>query len=172
MGQSYVAVFLSDDTDQVIGHAIPQDYGSFRKLIQHGWIGDPFVGAVEQFLATPTRLVWAGEYATLDTGPEHHTNLFLLARSAPRMPKLEPGPVGRYVLNHDKQRYVDKSIVPADRDGDRMHPIVALTIEGCGFGFGDFRYHPMIGCWARDRISVADTVPEHFGELEFPLVHS
>ncbi|MGF6886717.1 hypothetical protein ABIA39_004509 [Nocardia sp. GAS34] len=171
MGQFFIAVFLADDAQAAIGHAIPQHYGSFGQLVEHGWIGDPFALAVERFLATPARVVWAGEHADPEAGSEPTANLYWRARSAPLMPECGPGPVGRYVVDHDTHRYIDKIAVPLDRDGQQVHPLVALTAEGCTFGLGDFGYHRLIGTWARHRVQVTDIVPNGYRELAFPLNH-
>ena len=80
----------------------------------------------------------------------------------------------KYIVNHDKKQFVDKTKVPKDADGWRIHPLPLLTCEGNGRGGGD--YHgksELVGSWARDIISVetkkAD-FPKDYTELIFDLV--
>jgi hypothetical protein len=91
-----------------------------------------------------------------------------------QVPKDEVYPVsvlaGRYVINHSKREFVDKTKVP-NRDGWYIHPLPLLTCEGNGKGGGDFRGDSnLVGSWARDLISVYDTAPENYKEIIFDLV--
>jgi hypothetical protein len=80
----------------------------------------------------------------------------------------------KYLINHDKQEFVDKSKTPKDGDGWAIHPLPILTCEGNLRGGGDFRGDsPLIGAWARNRISVAtkkSDIPKGFKEITFDLV--
>lgn len=80
----------------------------------------------------------------------------------------------KYLVNHDKKQFVNKTKVPKDGDGWKIHPLPLLTCEGNGRGGGDFRGDsPLVGLWARDRISVVSTkaeIPKDFTELVFDLV--
>ena len=87
----------------------------------------------------------------------------------------------KYLVNHDKKQFVNKTKVPKDGDGWKIHPLPLLTCEGNGRGGGDFFIYPekkqgnveLIGIWARDRISVVSTkaeIPKDFTELVFDLV--
>ena len=42
----------------------------------------------------------------------------------------------RYLVNHDKKQFVDKTKVPTDSDGWKIHPLPLLTCEGNGRGGG------------------------------------
>jgi hypothetical protein len=82
----------------------------------------------------------------------------------------------KYVVNHDKKQFVDKTKVTKDADGWQIHPLPFLTCEGNGRGGGDFRgedANKLVGSWARDTISVetrkAD-FPKDYTELIFDLV--
>lgn len=80
----------------------------------------------------------------------------------------------RYLVNHDKQEFVDKTKVPKDKEGWQIHPLPLLTCEGNGRGGGDFRgENKLIGVWARNRISVVSKksdIPKGFKELIFDVV--
>jgi hypothetical protein len=87
----------------------------------------------------------------------------------------------KYLINYDKQEYVDKSKVPADKDGWRIHPLPLLTCEGNDRGGGDFYVDEekeqgnvdLIGSWARNKIGVAfkkNEIPKGFKEIKFDLI--
>ena len=79
----------------------------------------------------------------------------------------------KYLINHDKKQFVDKSKTPKDADGWQIHPLPLLTCEGNGRGGGDYRGEsPLIGIWARNKISVAtkkSDIPKGFEELIFDI---
>ncbi|MGV9823453.1 hypothetical protein [Nocardia xishanensis] len=174
MGQYYRAVLLADDGTEITGYLPPWDYGPSLKLMEHSWLGNEFVQAVERVLTSPTRLVWAGDYA--DSEPGSTSNLFHKTETATKIPSPGDVPVGRYVINHDKRTYVDKTTVVANAVGLAIHPLPVLTVEGNGRGGGDLREGSvtgditLVGTWARDRITVADTVPDGYQALEFDLI--
>ena len=80
----------------------------------------------------------------------------------------------RYLVNHDKKQFVDKTKVPTDSDGWKIHPLPLLTCEGNGRGGGDFRGESdLVGSWARDTISIESRkadIPKGYTELIFDLV--
>jgi hypothetical protein len=77
----------------------------------------------------------------------------------------------KYLINHDKKQFVDKSKTPKDNDGWQIHPLPLLTCEGNLRGGGDYRSEKgqdFIGIWARDRISVAtkkSNIPKDYVEI-------
>ena len=79
----------------------------------------------------------------------------------------------KYLINHDKKQFVDKSKTPKDDDGWQIHPLPLLTCEGNGRGGGDYRGEsPLIGMWARNKISVAtkkSDIPKGFEEIIFDI---
>ena len=79
----------------------------------------------------------------------------------------------KYLINHDKKQFVDKSKTPKDADGWQIHPLPLLTCEGNGRGGGDYRGEsPLIGMWARNKISVAtkkSDIPKGFEEIIFDI---
>lgn len=80
----------------------------------------------------------------------------------------------KYLINHDRKEFVNKSKTPKDKDGWRIHPLPLLTCEGNGRGGGDFRGDSsLIGLWARNRIEVVSNkadIPKGYTELIFDLV--
>lgn len=79
----------------------------------------------------------------------------------------------RYIVNHEKKQFVDKTKVPNIKDEKdfKIHPLPLLTCESNGRGGGDFRGDDKrIGTWARDLISVEQEKPAGFEELIFDLV--
>ena len=77
----------------------------------------------------------------------------------------------KYLINHDKKQFVNKTKVPKDGDGWQIHPLPLLTCEGNGRGGGDFRGESdLIGLWARDLISVEPRKPIGYKELKFDLI--
>lgn len=73
----------------------------------------------------------------------------------------------KYVVNHTKKQFVDKSKVP-NKDGWRVHPLPLLTCEGNGGGGGDYYSEngkSFIGVWARDLISVENKKPKGYTEI-------
>ncbi|MFC9434743.1 hypothetical protein [Nocardia sp. NPDC057030] len=162
MGQYFEAMFLAPDCDEILGTM----FSGVLKMSESGMFGYHYarpVEMVERLLTQPVRVVWAGE--TADPEPDHldPTNLHWRAMDAPRLPHLDQGPVGRYLLNHDQRRYVDKNA--ASNHDWHVHPLVVLTAEGW------YDNADPIGDWAREHISVADTVPGGFEELLFTYTH-
>ena len=156
-------------------------FGNGLKLMEHSWLNNRFVGAVEMLIAKGgdwfgDRLVWAGDYADPEQGNED--NLYsLCARVKKRHTKVK---YFRYILNMDTRQYVDKRKVPVTNSGVcdngkkycyRIHPLPLLTCEGNGRGCGDYRGEsPLIGLWSRQRITVSNEIPEGYTELKFDLV--
>ena len=79
----------------------------------------------------------------------------------------------KYLINHDKKQFVDKTKAPKDAEGWQIHALPLLTCEGNGRGGGDYRGESdLIGLWARNRISVAtrkSDIPKGFEELIFDI---
>ena len=87
--------------------------------------------------------------------------------------KILPKNKTRYLVNHDKKQFVDKTKVPKDSEGWQIHPLPLLTCEGNGRGGGDFhKDSDLVGSWARDVISVEATksaIPKDYTEVIFNL---
>ncbi len=179
MGQYYLAVFLAPKGTAATGEHIrafmyARNYENGIKLMEHSWINNKFMNAVEHVLSPEgafykTRLVWAGDYA--DPEGDSDTNLFKLADSQEYKSIAPPDRIMdsyRYIVNHTKQLYVDKDTLKAEeRWGLRIHPLSLLTAEGNSRGGGDYRGidETLVGSWARDIISVEKVAPNGFTEL-------
>lgn len=185
MGQYYKPMNI-DKKQYVYSH----DYGNGLKLMEHSWIGNDFVGAVESLLVKGgawymDRIVWGGDYADheLDeSGNDTGTNLFGLIdddtqKLRPNVPKRK----FRYIVNLDTREFVDKNKVPVSEYWEdpktgikhpfSIHPLPLLTCEGNGRGGGD--YHgdsSLVGIWARQRVIVSSSKPKNCKELIFGLV--
>jgi hypothetical protein len=165
MGQYYKPTSV-DKMESLYSH----DYGNMSKLMEHSYISNDFVDIAERMLSRGGKwykhsFVWAGDYA--DEEPSGG-NLFTLAKELKnilRGGKLEP--TGRYIINYSTKEFIDKELVPEDEEGWKVHPLPLITCEGNGRGGGDYRKeNNAIGIWARDRISIEDSVPDGFSELE------
>ena len=77
----------------------------------------------------------------------------------------------KYLINHDKQEFVDKTKTPKDGKGWAIHPLPLLTCEGNLRGGGDFRGEKgkeFVGVWARNRIGVVSRktdIPKDYKEI-------
>ena len=153
MGQYFICVFLAEDCKFIRAFVSPHNYMNGAKLVEHSYVGIPFMDAVE-FMLSPqgmfykSRIVWAGDYADDE---EPGKNLYSIAYNAEdKMVFLEKRTDCKFILNHTKKLFINK-----DTLGD-IHPLAILTAEGNGRGNGD--YHgsdeELCGSWARDVISV------------------
>ncbi len=178
MGQYYVAIILGpsgEPREFIRAWVCSWDYTNGSKLMEHSYIGNKYVSAVEWLLSPrgpfwKSRLVWAGDYATEEPDADqknlYHEVLGDDSPEAGKRQRLEPGDVSefRYVVNHTKQVYVDKQAAGTDEHGYRIHPLPLLTAEGNGRGGGDYRgaNEMTVGSWARDVISVEREAPADY----------
>ena len=181
MGQYYKPVNLDK-----IQHLYSWDYDNGLKLMEHSYIGNSFVGAVENLLMPngnwhKTRIVWAGDYADPEIRPDgtvmtreedghvYEQNLYglfneenntLIKPTKTNVPKKF-----KYICNHSKKEYV---LVDRSDDGRLIvHPLPLLTCEGNGNGGGDYYGdESFVGSWARDVISVEEKKPEGFKRIK------
>jgi len=175
MGQYYHPIILNAE-GRIVVWMDAQMYGNGNKLTEHGLLKNNFTCTFEYGLSPGgiyhmSRVVWAGDYANDEL--EHAKTLYTMCseynRIAPAEKKTE---IYRYVVNHSKRQFVDKSKVPVSADGYALHPLPLLTAEGNGRGGGDYygKSQALVGAWARDIISVEDTAPAGFAEIVFNLV--
>jgi len=175
MGQYYKPVSV-EKREHVYSHS----FGNGLKLMEHSWLGNDFVAVVEDLIAeggswNGDKIVWAGDYA--DEEKNRKSNLFDLCKT-----EIKPEPTEnkyRYVINMDTKEYVDKTKIPVsdvytEDDGKEwpyvIHPLPVLTCEGNGRGGGDLhKESDLVGKWARNRVTVANEIPEGFTEMEFQL---
>jgi hypothetical protein len=81
---------------------------------------------------------------------------------------ISDGPDLNYIINLDKEEFVDLRNCPSDQDDWVIHPLPLLTCSGNGRGGGDFRGdNDYVGFWAGDRIASSPEKPENFTEI-FP----
>lgn len=174
MGQYFKAVVLAPqhDKNEIVASFNPSKFGTGVKQMEHGWLLNPFVKHIEsQF--TPGqefymhRLVWAGDYA--DCEPGTNNNLYELSKEKEREGKCNwLAKKFRYIVNHTKRVYVDKTKMP-DNKGWQIHPLPLLTAEGNEDAGGEYHScypdYRLVGTWARDIISVEETIPDGYSCL-------
>jgi len=154
-------------------HVSSYDYENGAKLMEHSYIGNNFVEAVEFLLINDgedkgrwanSRIVWAGDYAdpeedgeTIYDKVEGNGLKFLIEGVPENYP---------YLVNYDKKEYVDKRKCPQDKDGWTIHPLPLLTCEGNGRGGGDYRNdNDYVGTWSRCVVNLMKEIPEGFTEI-------
>ena len=148
-----------------------------------------------------SRIVWAGDYAEPedeDVRPQmtreeafaflqapssyedddKNPNLYQLCkedgtsiwRSMMQIPQLVCKS-NTYVVNHTKKQYVH---MRKDGKHEDIHPLPLLVSEGNGKGGGDYfgSNEELCGTWARDIISVEDSIPVDYTELVCDFVES
>lgn len=176
MGQYFKAVVLAPQSDKAENEASFESwkYGSGSKQMEHSWCGNFYVSTIEKHFIPggefyKHRLVWAGDYADAEAGSD--SNLYELSEEKERNGeccKLDD--TFRYVVNHSKRQYVDKAQIPVDSDGWQIHPLPLLTAEGNEDAGGEYHScypdHHLLGVWARDVISVEETVPAEYTQLK------
>jgi hypothetical protein len=174
MGQYYYPIILDKD-GKIVVWMLAHDYVNGLKLMEHSFLGNNFVSTFEFGLSPEgiyhkSRVVWAGDYA--DNEPDQEKNLYCICTEYNKIrPDEKTTRKYRFVVNHTKKLFVDKTKIPKYSEGYTIHPLPLLTAEGNGRGGGDFRDgEPLVGSWARDVISVEETVPADFEELLFNLM--
>lgn len=182
MGQYYHAVVLpplSANKSEITAAYNPWKYNNGAKLLEHSWKGNNFVQTVESFFMPGEKfykfqLVWAGDYADPEEGREE--NLYDLSdEKVETTPNRKVKKEFRYIVNHTKKLYADKGKMKKDNDGWVVHPLPLLTCEGNGRGGGDYHAatpaeEKLVGSWARDVISVENTIPAGFTEVNVSVI--
>ena len=172
MGQYYLTVML-DDEGNIVAWMNAFGYNEGVKLMEHSYIKSKFVNTVEFSLSPEgeyykSRVVWAGDYAD-DEQRYYKKNLYALCNDdESKLIRPEPRSATkyRYIVNHTKKQYVDKTKV------HEIHPLPLLTAEGNGRGGGDLQdAPPFVGSWARDVISVEEALPGKEALPENELFH-
>ena len=173
MGQYYYPIILNSD-GKIVVWMCAHNYNNGLKLMEHSYLGNNFVSTFEFGLSPEgphykSRVVWAGDYA--DKELDQEKNLYQMCDEYTMIsPQVKETKMYRYIINHSKKQYVDKTKAPK-QENFALHPLPLLTCEGNGRGGGDYRGEsPLIGSWARDVISVEEVAPEGFEELVFDLV--
>jgi hypothetical protein len=183
MGQYYKPVSI-EKKEHVYSHS----YDNGLKLMEHSYIGNQFMRAVEALLVVGgawygDHIVWAGDYADPEPGitdpedPNRELNLYHICET-----EIKPTPLKeshRYVINMDTKEFVDTKKVPIsdiwrDEDGKEypfiIHPLSILTCEGNGRGGGDLhKESDLVGKWARQRVAVTSRKPKDYKEIRFNI---
>ena len=150
MGQYYLAVILDSTGKFIRAWLNPHAHADGAKLMEHSYIDNPFVSAVESLLCPEgmfykSPLVWAGDYA--DAEPETSENLHAMTDDHLNgdkglVPKRKDMSSYRYIVNHTKGLYVDKNY---EVEGSTIHPLPLLTADGNGRGGGDYDGYTAMG---------------------------
>jgi len=177
MGQYYKPVNI--DTMEFLES---WDFSNVAKLMEHSYVGNDFVNAVELLLIEGgrwdgNRLVWAGDYA--DEVQEGKGNYYELSgRESNEHNQLKADGLihacpdnYRYICNLDKNEYVDKNSMTPNAGGWQIHPLPLLTADGNGRGGGDYHGTDVrhVGSWKGDRLSIRTEVPTGFQEIKLQL---
>jgi len=182
MGQYYNASSLGKSKKSVKSWLYSHDYNNGLKLMEHSYLTNAFMNAVEGLLMPngawyKTPIVWAGDYA--DECKGRKTNVYKRCTDKNKInPESKNIPAKfKFIVNHSKKMFVDKTKVPVtgtyNKIKFRIHPLSLLTAEGCGQGGGDFfgeDKNNLVGSWARNIISIESEVPTGYKELLFDLV--
>jgi hypothetical protein len=168
MGQYYYPIIL-DAEGKIVVWMNAGLYNSGLKLTEHSYIDSIFVNTFESLLSPDglyhrSRIVWAGDYA--DKEPGKDKNLYELCDDYKLIsPPHKSAAMYPYIVNHTKRQYVDKRQLISS-----LHPLPLLTVEGNGRGGGDLHHAPpIVGSWARDVISVEQSVDEGFEQIAFDI---
>ena len=155
------------------------DYNNGAKLMEHSYIGNQFMEAVETLLIPggrwyKGRIVWAGDYADPEPDYGEETTIYSLVShleegtNKMQKPQIHPDlETFRFIVNHTKKEYCSKrNLGETDR---LIHSLSLITAEGNGRGGGDYSGYDLfyVGTWARDSISIEKEVPEGYVYVMF-----
>ncbi len=175
MGQYYYAV--SVDKKEYLH---PHKYDNGLKIMEHSYIGNNFMMAVEDMLSPgkpwhKTRIVWAGDYGDEDLFLDEKIGETLHHHAYSNFKNVSSEEVVcnyRYIINHSKSQYIDKGESQKKAYSDcPIHPLSIITSNGNGRGGGDFRTNDklqehFVGYWAGDIISVDNIVDKSFIRID------
>ena len=168
------------------------DYGNGLKLMEHSYVGNDFVGVVEDLISEGgawfgDRIVWGGDYADPEKdengediqeeyeGKMYDVTLYSKVGKNRITPDKATGERPTFLVNLDTKEFVDLNKVREFEEGWKIHPLPLLTCEGNGRGGGDFHgkgNQKLIGKWARNRVIMQKTKPTEGKEIKFNLVES
>ena len=158
MGQYYKAVCV--DTEE---HLDPHNYDNGAKLMEHSYVGNLFVWAVEKMLSSTgpwyrKTFVWAGDYADPIAGWDKNW-YEASAKYKGEVPGGALDGYDRWVMNWSKFQCCR---VKAESGEEwEIHPLPLLTCDGNGRGGGDFHgENEHVGAWAGDIISINFQEPD------------
>jgi len=171
MGQYYKPINL-DSMEWLYSHEYDRNG---LKLMEHSWIGNPFVGAVMTLLSPGNKwhkkpLVWCGDYYD----EEGEENYYALVEDRNKLSDIESmteeKQLNSIIVNHTKKMYVVCKELRKNGYGWRINPLPLLTALGNDRGGGDYCNNntdfDKVGIWARDIISVESSIPKRYKKLE------
>lgn len=167
MGQYYKPVSV-EKKQFVYSH----NYDNGLKLMEHSYIGNNFVEAVEGLLIEggawyKDKIVWAGDYADSETDEESE-NFYHIVGDNEIKPEHKPidHKIYRYLVNYTLKQYVDLASIEEAKDSWTIHPLPLLTCDGNGRGGGDYRGdNPLVGTWARSSIAIEKHIPRGYKQI-------
>jgi hypothetical protein len=179
MGQYYIVIFLAEkntkEKEYIRLYIEPHRYDSGNKLMEHSYVENTMMKSIETLLCPEgifykSRVVWAGDYADSEEDGDNLYNMTEYVENANKYLKELPTLTEncyRYIVNHTKKQYVDKEKCNKSSSGYTIHPLALLTNESNGLGGGDYHgtNEALCGTWARDTISVENSIPDGFTEL-------
>jgi hypothetical protein len=160
------------------------DYNNGAKLMEHSYVGNGFVNAVEDLLANSYKgypFVWIGDYAdpvTTNTGEHdiyHDANSFIykdknssdFSKKYKELKASIPDEIHhyKYLINYTKKEYC---IIPEKKENVwQVHPLPLLTCSGNGRGGGDYCLDDYrVGMWAFNKIGITNDKSEIVGFKE------
>jgi hypothetical protein len=151
------------------------DYESGAKLMEHSWIGNPFVGAVMKLMQTgglwhKKPIVWCGDYYNEEGEEDYYNKVLDGNQIQPNESLSEDEQIKAVLVNHTTREYVLCSKMPSNEMGWRINPLPLLTALGNGRGGGDYNKDlpdaDKVGIWARHILSIEYAVPEGYKELQ------
>jgi hypothetical protein len=170
MGAYFKAVLLKADRTTIDKFSVSWDYNDGAKLKEHSYIGKEFVSAFESMLfQKKQRVVWACDNAPncklRRTKVYHRCTDDKLVKPTVSIREIHR----RFIINHTKKIYIDKSKLKPNPQGLTIHPLPLLTAEAQGivenYGIQDDK----IGTWARNVIEVNYEAPKGYKEVEFNM---
>jgi hypothetical protein len=175
MGQYYKFIILANEKhnnrEVILVVVNPHDFMMGAKLMEHSYINESLLILVEYLISKnsrfyKSRIVWAGDYAdeekdNIDENSSESVNLYRLADNYSSYKGEYINTNYKYIVNHTKKLYVDKT------RSKSIHPLPLLISEGNGLGGGDYdgNNYDLCGKWARDVISMEETIPDNYNEL-------
>ena len=196
MGQYYYPTILREKNKRFYSEEFySHDYDNGLKLTEHSYCGNNFVETImAQLLNKPGRLAWIGDYHSdgdfAELNPDlpeiiekkfyAHYKCFTSSGNEDyckgkhvryyNKPEEVKERQGRFILNHDKQCYIDmeeyekNNLTCTEDDNWHFHPIPLLTAVGNGRGGGDFHGigEEDVGCWAGDLLVARNVRPNGY----------
>lgn len=176
MGQYYRPIILKKDYKRLVNPIVASfeswNYGNGSKLMEHSYIGNSLVRAVEEMLSFKYKgypFVWCGDYADDLKLKKYEGNLYdsaYMLRNKCDI-NLENEVVERsYLINYTRRQYVElEKYTPGSF---KIHPLPLLCCNSNGRGGGDYYGTNMryVGYWAFNRIGVDNDIPVGFKKLD------